>query len=230
MLGEYLAEGALAPIFMIRRGAHKFIWSEPDPPLLFDLDRDPDELENLAAAPGHASIAAAFEAEVRGRWDPARLRAEILKASGRAASPSRRWQPAGTALGLPAGAPRGATRPVLRTSTTWSAGAASRRRIGRLEAAASSSMAHCSAATATANAIAPAAAAAHQARWGPCERQDGKAGKLRNPGWPGTGGLGTVMPSAESPDFPASSARPGGRAAGAPREGESFTGRFTGPV
>ena len=38
VLGEYLAEGALAPILMIRRGPHKFIWSAPDPPLLFDLD------------------------------------------------------------------------------------------------------------------------------------------------------------------------------------------------
>ena len=48
VLAEYLAEGALAPIFMIRRGAQKFIWSEPDPPLLFDLEQDPDELDNLA--------------------------------------------------------------------------------------------------------------------------------------------------------------------------------------
>ena len=37
----------IAPIFMIRRGPHKFIWSEPDPPLLFDLERDPDELEKF---------------------------------------------------------------------------------------------------------------------------------------------------------------------------------------
>ena len=79
VLGEYLAEGALAPIFMIRRGAHKFIWSEPDPPLLFDLDHDPDELQNLAASPEHASVMASFESEVHERWDPGRLREEILK-------------------------------------------------------------------------------------------------------------------------------------------------------
>jgi choline-sulfatase len=79
VLGEYLAEGALAPIFMIRRGPWKFIWSEPDPPLLFHLERDPDELENLAASPEHASLMASFASEVHERWDPGRLREEILK-------------------------------------------------------------------------------------------------------------------------------------------------------
>jgi choline-sulfatase len=79
VLGEYLAEGALAPILMIRRGPWKFIWSEPDPPMLFDLERDPEELDNLAAAPGQASIVGEFVAEIRRLWDPARLRDDVLK-------------------------------------------------------------------------------------------------------------------------------------------------------
>jgi choline-sulfatase len=79
VLGEYLAEGALAPIFMIRRGPWKFIWSEPDPPLLFDLERDPDELENLALSPDHASTVEEFLAEVHQLWDPARLRDDVLR-------------------------------------------------------------------------------------------------------------------------------------------------------
>jgi choline-sulfatase len=78
VLAEYLAEGALAPIFMIRRGAQKFIWSEPDPPLLFDLDQDPDELDNLADQPAHATRVQAFEAEVRERWDPQALYQAIV--------------------------------------------------------------------------------------------------------------------------------------------------------
>ena len=78
VLGEYLAEGALAPIVMIRRGPWKLIWSEPDPPQLFDLERDPDELLNLAASPEHVATAEAFEAEVHRRWEPARLREQIM--------------------------------------------------------------------------------------------------------------------------------------------------------
>ena len=79
VLGEYMAEGALAPILMIRRGHWKYVWSEPDPPMLLDLEQDPDELENLAARPEHAETTAAFGAEVHRLWDPASLREKILK-------------------------------------------------------------------------------------------------------------------------------------------------------
>jgi len=79
VLGEYLAEGALAPIFMIRRGPWKLVWSEPDPPLLYDLETDPLELDNLAERPGHAARLRELEAEVRRLWDPAGLRAAILE-------------------------------------------------------------------------------------------------------------------------------------------------------
>jgi choline-sulfatase len=79
VLGEYMAEGALAPILMIRRGRWKYVWSEADPPMLLDLERDPDELENLAARPEHAATAADFEAELHRLWEPAGLRDEIVK-------------------------------------------------------------------------------------------------------------------------------------------------------
>jgi choline-sulfatase len=77
-LGEYLAEGALAPILMVRRDNWKYVWSEPDPPQLYDLEGDPDELENLAGDPAHAAIARAFEAEVARRWDARALREAVL--------------------------------------------------------------------------------------------------------------------------------------------------------
>src|SRR5262249_57246345 len=66
---EYLAEGAIAPIVMIRRGPHKFIHSPADPDQLFDLASDPHERANLAGDPASAALTAQFRQEVAARWD-----------------------------------------------------------------------------------------------------------------------------------------------------------------
>ncbi|KAB8079518.1 alkaline-phosphatase-like protein [Aspergillus leporis] len=49
VLGEYTAEGTQSPVVMIRRGRWKFVYSLIDPPMLFDLETDPEEKVNLAA-------------------------------------------------------------------------------------------------------------------------------------------------------------------------------------
>ena len=46
--GEYLAEGAIAPMYMLRRGPWKFIHTPADPDQLFNLTDDPHELNKLA--------------------------------------------------------------------------------------------------------------------------------------------------------------------------------------
>ncbi len=76
-VGEYLAEGAIAPIVMIRRGRHKFIASPADPDQLFDLAADPGEQVNLAADPAAAGLAGAFRQEVAERWDLAALDKDV---------------------------------------------------------------------------------------------------------------------------------------------------------
>src|SRR5262249_9961103 len=58
VFGEYLAEGAIAPIVMIRRGRHKFVHSAVDPDQLYDLVADPDERVNLADQVQQAAIVA----------------------------------------------------------------------------------------------------------------------------------------------------------------------------
>ncbi|CAD5106741.1 choline-sulfatase [Zestomonas carbonaria] len=69
VLGEYMAEGTASPLMMIRRGPWKFIYSEQDPCLLFDLANDPQELENLAGSADHRALLDAFLAEARARWN-----------------------------------------------------------------------------------------------------------------------------------------------------------------
>ena len=77
--GEYLAEGAIAPIVMIRRGDWKFIHSPSDPDQLFDVTHDPDELTNLAIDPRHAATVAAFRDEIAATWNLADLHERVLE-------------------------------------------------------------------------------------------------------------------------------------------------------
>ena len=69
VVAEYLAEGAIAPIVMIRKGRHKFVHSPADPDQLFDLSSDPDERFNIAERPEHARLVSEFRADVAARWD-----------------------------------------------------------------------------------------------------------------------------------------------------------------
>ena len=76
-LAEYLAEGAIAPIVMLRRGAHKFVHSPADPDQLYDVGADPKERTNLASAPAAAGVAEAFRHEIERRWRLAELDREV---------------------------------------------------------------------------------------------------------------------------------------------------------
>ena len=73
---EYLAEGAIAPMYMLRRGPWKFIHSPVDPDQLFNLEDDPLELKNLAET---HPLAAAFRAEVEAKFDIPRIHKAVLE-------------------------------------------------------------------------------------------------------------------------------------------------------
>jgi choline-sulfatase len=77
--GEYLAEGVVEPMVMVRRGRWKFIACPGDPDQLFDLDADPEERENLAASPAHEDVRRRLRAEVERRWDFDALRLEVTQ-------------------------------------------------------------------------------------------------------------------------------------------------------
>jgi len=53
---EYHAIFSRRGMFMLRLGRWKYIHHVDAPPELFDLDRDPDELCDLALDPGHDSV------------------------------------------------------------------------------------------------------------------------------------------------------------------------------
>ena len=80
---EMLCEGILAPIFMIRRGRYKFITSTGDPDMLFDVEADPDERNNLAAHPDHAETIGEFTREAAELWDSEALAEDIVRSQQR---------------------------------------------------------------------------------------------------------------------------------------------------
>jgi choline-sulfatase len=83
VIGEYCAEGVIAPMVMIRRGSLKFVHCPTDPDQLYDLAIDPLELDNIVArAPDDARVAE-MRAEVASRWDLDRLKADVLASQKR---------------------------------------------------------------------------------------------------------------------------------------------------
>jgi choline-sulfatase len=83
VIGEYLAEGAIAPLVMIKRGRYKFVHSPVDPDQLYDLIDDPDELVNLAPAPQQAARVREFRAELAQRWNLSALHAAVVESQRR---------------------------------------------------------------------------------------------------------------------------------------------------
>lgn len=77
VVAEYLAEGVQAPAVMVVRGRHKLIWCADDPPQLYDLVADPDELRNLAD--DEPERCRELHAEVLRRWDLDDLRDAVLR-------------------------------------------------------------------------------------------------------------------------------------------------------
>ena len=78
VVGEYMGEGAIAPIVMIRRGDLKYVHSPVDPDQLYDLEVDPHERVNLAADPDWSARVKEFRDRVDRDWDMDALFADVV--------------------------------------------------------------------------------------------------------------------------------------------------------
>lgn len=66
---EFNGEGLYAPAMIMIRGNLKLVHSRTDPKMLFDLARDPLELDNLADNPAYQDALASMFAEMQTIWD-----------------------------------------------------------------------------------------------------------------------------------------------------------------
>ncbi len=85
VLMEYAAEGSYAPLVSIREGKWKYNHCALDPEQLFDMDADPNEMNNLAGDPAYADVLAGFRAKRDAKWDMEAFDAEVRE------SQARRW-------------------------------------------------------------------------------------------------------------------------------------------
>lgn len=77
-VSELMSEGVAAPYVMLRKGRYKLTYVEHDPPQLFDMESDPDEINDLAVDPRHKDVLDDLLGEVARRWDMDRLKKEII--------------------------------------------------------------------------------------------------------------------------------------------------------
>ena len=78
-ISDYLAIGPCVPCRMVRKGKFKFIYTHGHPALLFDLDADPKELNNLAKNLEFLDMLSALQVIAFNNWDPEELSRQVQK-------------------------------------------------------------------------------------------------------------------------------------------------------
>jgi choline-sulfatase len=81
VFGEYMGEGTVSPLVMIKRNNYKFIYTAVDEPQLFDIDTDPLELQNLYNSQDTSikSVAENFLKELNTKWDIKQIHRQALR-------------------------------------------------------------------------------------------------------------------------------------------------------
>jgi len=74
---EYLAHGVARPVAMLRRGRYKLIYSLDDTPILFDLETDPGEFNDLGSDLAHAVVREELRTALLSHWNPVGLERRV---------------------------------------------------------------------------------------------------------------------------------------------------------
>ncbi|WP_276256597.1 sulfatase-like hydrolase/transferase [Halomontanus rarus] len=93
VFSEYHAHGVSRGMFMLRQGRYKYVHYPDNPDQLFDLECDPEEVENLADDPVYAPVRDRLESRLRERVDPS---PDVIDERARADQKRRREQPVET--------------------------------------------------------------------------------------------------------------------------------------
>ena len=79
VVSQYAAECAASPMVMLRNNQYKFIYSESDPSMLFDLDTDPLETQNIADQSEYSELQSSFVHYIQTNWHLDRIRKDVIR-------------------------------------------------------------------------------------------------------------------------------------------------------
>ncbi|MGC1427336.1 MAG: choline-sulfatase [Albidovulum sp.] len=77
VISDYYGIGPCVPYRMVRHGRFKLIYTHGHPDLMYDLDADADELQNLADDPAHKDTLAGLKTILLDGWDPVEIDQKI---------------------------------------------------------------------------------------------------------------------------------------------------------
>ena len=83
VISEFAADGSTGPSRMVKKGAWKYMYLEGVDTLLYNLDDDPNEINNLAGSDEHNEIESELAAIAINNWDPEQLRIDIINSQQR---------------------------------------------------------------------------------------------------------------------------------------------------
>ncbi len=83
VIAEYLAEGTLEPMLMLRDDRYKHMRCPGDAARLYDLVADPHERRDLSGDPEFARVESDFRARADGHWDSEAVKAAVIASQKR---------------------------------------------------------------------------------------------------------------------------------------------------